>query len=471
MSNIQERLDEAVATAEATSDKFYNIVHGADDEVIAVDSGNVPTVAKTIKDIRDSISTGVNDLVTTATEAKEIVVAAKNDIFSDAGFIAVSQDLLNENTIGTVAYDINDVKTTASISAAISNVSAIKTNVSTLAANIASINTNTTNIANINMVSDSIANVNSVADNEANINIASQNKNNINIVAVNNGNITEVASVSTAVSDVANIKTNVSTVANANDNIALIVANIEDVQNAAQNAISASNSASSALTSKQEAAQSAEQAAASANLSDASTTIKGVIQLATSSEATTGANSSKAIVPSTLKSVISANNTNIANIYATKTNLNATQTSANNHIGNKANPHVVTKSQVGLGSCDNTSDISKPISTATQSALNTKQLINLPVKTLATSGTIALSDNSINRITPTSTVTFSLPSVTNHTYFHQILVQMTLSATRTINLGTSVYFGGEAPEFETGKYNIIYEHNGSAWVVGAVLIG
>lgn len=35
------------------------------------------------------------------------------------------------------------------------------------------------------------------------------------------------------------------------------------------------------------------------------------------------------------------------------------------HKNDKANPHEVTKAQVGLGNCDNTSDINKPISTAT----------------------------------------------------------------------------------------------------------
>ena len=43
------------------------------------------------------------------------------------------------------------------------------------------------------------------------------------------------------------------------------------------------------------------------------------------------------------------------------------------HISNKSNPHSVTKSQVGLGNADNTSDLNKPISNATQNALNTKQ--------------------------------------------------------------------------------------------------
>lgn len=43
------------------------------------------------------------------------------------------------------------------------------------------------------------------------------------------------------------------------------------------------------------------------------------------------------------------------------------------HIANTSNPHEVTKAQVGLGNVDNTSDLNKPISTATQTALNAKQ--------------------------------------------------------------------------------------------------
>lgn len=42
------------------------------------------------------------------------------------------------------------------------------------------------------------------------------------------------------------------------------------------------------------------------------------------------------------------------------------------HTSNKNNPHGVTASQVGLGNVDNTSDANKPISTATQTALNNK---------------------------------------------------------------------------------------------------
>lgn len=52
--------------------------------------------------------------------------------------------------------------------------------------------------------------------------------------------------------------------------------------------------------------------------------------------------------------------------------INAVQTNLETHINNKFNPHEVTKDQVGLSEVDNTSDANKPISTATQNALNSK---------------------------------------------------------------------------------------------------
>lgn len=54
------------------------------------------------------------------------------------------------------------------------------------------------------------------------------------------------------------------------------------------------------------------------------------------------------------------------------TTINNVQNNLTTHINNKANPHQVTKEQVGLSNVDNTSDANKPISTATQNALNDK---------------------------------------------------------------------------------------------------
>lgn len=63
------------------------------------------------------------------------------------------------------------------------------------------------------------------------------------------------------------------------------------------------------------------------------------------------------------------------------------ETTINNHIANKSNPHAVTKAQVGLGNVNNTSDADKPISYATQVALDTKQA------TITGAATTITSDN------------------------------------------------------------------------------
>lgn len=57
---------------------------------------------------------------------------------------------------------------------------------------------------------------------------------------------------------------------------------------------------------------------------------------------------------------------------ATQTALDNITTNLDSHVDDTSNPHEVTKSQVGLSNVDNTSDLSKPISTATQAALDNK---------------------------------------------------------------------------------------------------
>jgi len=49
-----------------------------------------------------------------------------------------------------------------------------------------------------------------------------------------------------------------------------------------------------------------------------------------------------------------------------------THAQLDSHLSNNSNPHSVTKTQVGLSNVDNTSDVNKPVSTATQTALNLK---------------------------------------------------------------------------------------------------
>ena len=66
-------------------------------------------------------------------------------------------------------------------------------------------------------------------------------------------------------------------------------------------------------------------------------------------------------------------NADTSSVLATISDVSIVQTDLNAHKANTSNPHSVTKSQVGLSNVDNTSDLSKPISTATQTALNAKE--------------------------------------------------------------------------------------------------
>jgi hypothetical protein len=97
------------------------------------------------------------------------------------------------------------------------------------------------------------------------------------------------------------------------------------------------------------------------------------------------------------------------------------------HVASVSNPHATTKSQVGLGSVDNTADAAKPISTATQSALDAKSALThshdasyaaishthttLPTTAYAAlaNGTtaMALGTNGTVKVTPTATATLT----------------------------------------------------------------
>lgn len=86
--------------------------------------------------------------------------------------------------------------------------------------------------------------------------------------------------------------------------------------------------------------------------------------------------------------------------------INAVQTNLETHINNKSNPHKVTKDQVGLGNVDNTSDANKPISNATQTALNgkfsatdgnaLKQTIENMPNLIVTEGSVSHKNNNIS---------------------------------------------------------------------------
>ena len=83
------------------------------------------------------------------------------------------------------------------------------------------------------------------------------------------------------------------------------------------------------------------------------------------------------------------------------------------HTGNTSNPHSVTKAQVGLGNVDNTSDASKPVSTATQTALDLKANLVSPTFTgVPAAPTASVGTNS----TQVATTAFVNAEIANDTY-------------------------------------------------------
>ena len=128
------------------------------------------------------------------------------------------------------------------------------------------------------------------------------------------------------------------------------------------------------------------------------------------------------------------------------------------HISNKSNPHRVTKVQVGLDNVDNTSDANKPISTATQNALNSKfnasdgnalkqRVDNIP-ELIATDITVDSDNDSVN---------ISLDKTS--------IVDGTLSGTTiNINSATTSKAGILTPADKTKIDKIITNGNGTKYL-------
>ena len=87
---------------------------------------------------------------------------------------------------------------------------------------------------------------------------------------------------------------------------------------------------------------------------------------------------------------------NTLNNYAKKADISSKANASElaTHTANTLNPHKVTKAQIGLGNVNNTSDIEKPISVATQTALNTKQ------DKMSAGYGISIEDNIVTNILP-----------------------------------------------------------------------
>jgi len=119
----------------------------------------------------------------------------------------------------------------------------------------------------------------------------------------------------------------------------------------------------------------------------------------------TSASETKKITPSALKTALSLNNVDntsdankpISSATQTALDAKASTTDLTAHTTNVSNPHSVTKTQVGLSNVDNTSDLNKPISTATQTALNAKQdSLGFTAENVANKSTSVTTDQASN---------------------------------------------------------------------------
>jgi hypothetical protein len=70
--------------------------------------------------------------------------------------------------------------------------------------------------------------------------------------------------------------------------------------------------------------------------------------------------------------VITTSDTILSGLGKLQKQVSDNLTTLTTHTSNTSNPHSTTKAQVGLGNVDNTTDLDKPISTATQTALDGK---------------------------------------------------------------------------------------------------
>ena len=110
-------------------------------------------------------------------------------------------------------------------------------------------------------------------------------------------------------------------------------------------------------------------------------------------------------------------------------NLDTTAAVAHTSLTN--NPHSVTATQVGLGNCDNTADLDKPISTLAQAALGLKADLASPALTgNPTAPTQASADNS-TKVATTAYVKSLFGGGTGYRYINGTLVQAATSVSTT----------------------------------------
>lgn len=156
-------------------------------------------------------------------------------------------------------------------------------------------------------------------------------------------------------------------------------------------------------------------------------------------------------------------NIELKNIAAASTRLSVVNNVATNTVDldvNQANLSL-TKAQVGLANVDNTSDLSKPVSTATQTALNAKAADSAVVHNSGAETVAGVKTFSASPIVPTPTTT---TQAANKSYVDSVVAAGAPDATTTTNglvrLAGDLSGTAAAPTVPglAGKANTVHTH-------------
>lgn len=79
MANMEERLQSVVSQAEVDGDLWHTIIHGNNATTVSTENGNVPTIAKQLKDARDELINGAADYLGSCLNAKTETIAVRDD--------------------------------------------------------------------------------------------------------------------------------------------------------------------------------------------------------------------------------------------------------------------------------------------------------------------------------------------------------------------------------------------------------
>lgn len=103
---ILQGMETTIKTAESNLDKLHQVINGDEDTTVETDNGPISSLAKHLKQIREELTQGVDEIVGTALSAKEIILEAQSDITSKHE--AINEIKLNIDEIVTNIIAINE---------------------------------------------------------------------------------------------------------------------------------------------------------------------------------------------------------------------------------------------------------------------------------------------------------------------------------------------------------------------------